>query len=219
MRVLFVSLVFILSFELYSADTTETFELGFSDYEYYYEISNLKANKKTFSHEFTIGAGITNSLASTFTIGAEKFDNLSELNYAFGLFFNVFESRYVDFDLYTSMDNLFELALGFELNLDLKDNLELAGFYLRTEASIIEEIEAYYFTFGGYYSFIKNAQLLLEFDLAVPTKGNLDIGGLAFGLNYAFSDRFELITNLGIDIPQSEENLDFSFTIGFISTL
>ena len=92
MKILLIFIITASCFSLFGADTTETFELGYSDFEYYTGASNLNNNDKAYSHEITIGAGITNKLSSTFSIGVEKDGEIIANSYSFGLFSTVFDS-------------------------------------------------------------------------------------------------------------------------------
>ena len=218
MKILLIFIMIATCFSIFGADTTETFELGFSDFEYYTGVSNLKSDDKVYSHEITIGAGITNKLSSTFSIGVEKDGEVIANSYSFGLFSTIFDSKYFDFDLYTNIDNSYSFTLGTELNFDIKDNLALAGIYLRSELIYLNEISDYTIVIGSYYT-LKELQFLLEFDMTIPENEDFNIAALVFGINYGIVNNIELITDFSLDIPQNDEEINYSFSIGFISTI
>jgi len=219
MKSLIILLLFVFSLGIYGADTTETFGLGFTDFECYHTSSSLNKDNKVYTNEVTVGIGVTHMFAATLGASSEKTDGKVSNGYNLGFFINTFDSEHFDFDLYSSVDNSYAMSFGFELNLDLKDELELAGFYLRGELSHLDENNDYSLLFGTYYSFMEDFQALLQFDIAIPENDDFNIGGLTFGLNYTLSSKIEIISEFTLDIPQDDEKMDYAFMIGFLSTL
>jgi len=211
--------LFIISFSIYGADTTETFGLGFTDFECYHTSSSLNKNNKVYTNQATVGIGITHMFSASFQASSEKTNGEVSTGYGLGFFINTFDTEHFDFDLYTYLDNSYAKTFGFELNLDLKDELELAGLYLRTELSHFEETIDYSLVFGAYYSFLEDFQALLQFDMSIPESDDFNIGGLTLGLNYTLSDKLEIISEFSLDIPQDDEKTDYALMIGFLSTL
>jgi len=219
MKILFILTITLSCFSVFSADTVEPFELGFSDFEYYTGVSDISNSNKNYSHEITIGAGITERFSSTFNVGVEKSGEVIGNFYSLGLFLNVFSSEHFDLDIYSDIDSEYCFTLGSELNFDLKDDLALAGLYIRSEVIYLNQINEYTILLGAYYTFLYNLQFLLEFDTAIPRDEDFNIGVLAFGINYGIIENIEIITEFALDIPQKDEEITYSFSLGFISTI
>ncbi len=224
---------------LYGADTTETFDVGATDFEAYTSLSGMNGDEKTFSFEGVAGYGITENLSGSLSFGAESTDKLNDASNSFGLtlFSTLWDSDHFDFDLYLSMSSAIEVTPGVEINFDLAPDLSVAGLYSRIEHTLSGEkrerdgkdpehklLNSTAVTIGTYYTVTENLQLLLEYDMtfrhnSVEGEHDVEIGSLTFGTNYAVHDSAELIFDLGMDIPQDDEKTNFTAGIGVIFTL
>ncbi len=215
-----ITLLVLININLFAVDTIETFDLGFTDFEYYHKTSNLSEDNKIFTNEIHIGMGITSIFSAHVGISSEKFSsNTAITSNSFGFIFTPLDTTHVDIDFYGELDNSYNSLIGLELNYDLKDDLQLAGFYLDSELNFNNGYNGYSFLFGSYYSLLDNLQLLIQLDISKNNNENLNIGALAFGANYQLYDTIELITEFSIDIPQNDEKTGYSVMLGFLATL
>lgn len=210
----------LITVNIFTLDTIETFDLGFTDFEYYNRTSDLTKNNKTFTNEIHIGAGITPVFSSHISLSSEKTDNyLPVTSYSFGFILTVLNTKNTDIDFYGELDSSYNTLIGLELNYDLEDELKYLGFYLRPEIEFNNDYKIYKLLLGTYYSLNTSIQLLAEFDVYKIDSQNLETGNIAFGINYTLYDSIELINEFSIDIPHEDETTSYSVMIGFLATL
>jgi hypothetical protein len=214
-----VLVVFLFSFNIYSRDTLETFDIGFTDFEYYHSTSNLSKDKKVYSNEVHFGIGITSMFSAHYGVITEKSNDVVDLVNSFGFLLTPLNTEHFDIDVYLDLDSGYTTLIGFEFNYDLKDDLALAGLYFRPEIILNNGYNGYNLVFGSYYTFLEDMQLLLEFDVNQPSEEDFNIGGITIGFNYSFLEKLELITEFNIDIPQNNEEVNYSLMLGFLATL
>lgn len=84
------------------------------------------------------------------------------------------------------------------------------------------------FTLGAYYTIADGQQLLVEYDMvfhhgklgpAEAAPPRVEVGGVVLGYNRGMLDNLELITQLGLDMPNAGEPISGSILVGFIATL
>jgi len=226
---------FLLAFAIqvsFAADTTETYDLGASNFEFYSGYAGFGQNEKTMSSEALIGFGFTPIFSGYLSATVESNEHLNsattENSLNFGLLGTPLDTKFFDLDLLLNIQafNSFGLTPGLELNFDLANDLKLAGLYLRAEEEITgseNEDDTLYttsLTGGLYYSFNENLQILSEFDWSYNHEEDKDsIGGIALGINYLLTDDIELISQAYFDIPEDDEDFSWGVNIGFVAAL
>lgn len=207
-------------------DTTEPFDLGFSDNELYISFTGIGADKgeRRLSAEYVIGAGITESFSSMFTLAIEsdEFFGNTASEFGIGLFLNSIDNEHLKLDFMTGFSSAGSLTLGTEINLDfnrfgiqlsVEEALSHGGTTLddvNIETSVAPLV---------YYSVNDVIQALASIDFVLPGGGVAEIGVASVGLNAVINDAIELITEFGIDIPQDGEALTVGVSIGIVATL
>ncbi len=178
------------------ADTTEPWDVGATDYEYYlvYDGIGLATEDQTIATEGVAGFGILPRLSGGFgtALQGNGYLAVAEVNLDVWLFATLIDSDHFDWDvsLLTGVGGpgLGEIAVapGFEFNLDTQPDLSGLGLYLRVEevlsgeettpppAIFGEEPEpTYERTFetaglvGAYATPATDHQILVEFDATV----------------------------------------------------
>lgn len=230
-------------FNLSAADTTETFDVGATDLEFYlgYDGIGLDKNQGVFSAEAVAGFGITEKFSALISVSGEANEYFANGagGACFGIFGTVADTNHFDLDLFLNSGigfDSFSLAPAVELNIDFKPDLELAGLYFRVEEVFAgrdestDDEEKYAFaaetgiTAGFYYSINEKHQLLLEYDMALlnnpaDDEDTVNVGGIALGYNAAIFENIELISQVNYDIPQNDEDHAFGVSLGIVATL
>ena len=228
---------------VWGADTTETYAPGLSDAELYLGAERLGpvGADRVLTAEVLLGVGLHPALSSY--LGLKLSRDLGETVSAlsWGLFGTPLDTDHLDFDLGvefkgegTQLSDLY-LTPWCELNLDAAPNLAWMGLYARVKGLIwlnaptpqgdggvpgritLEAI------LGGYYSLGPKDQFLVEYDMffrSRPRAGmrTVEIGRLAFGYNRTLSPRFELLSQLALDLPQRGERPAFNLMLGLIAS-
>lgn len=224
MRGLYVLLL--LTLAAHALDTTEPFDVGFTDNEAYVTLGALgSGGELSIESEYLIGIGITDRLSSSLAVGTATNHYLasSEWVVGAGLFLNLIESNLFKLDIAAGLSTTGDFAIGSEVNLDF----ERFGVQLTVEegfanaATSPTEVDL---TTGiaplVYGSLSGSAQVLAAVDFAIAHSGDgLDIGSAALGYNQVISDTIELITELSLDIPQDSESVTGAVSIGFVATI
>ncbi len=198
----------------YAADTTETFDIGATDFEFYlgFDGIGLGEYEKSISAEGVAGYGLVENLSAYLAIsgaGNEYFSN-GEWGLAIGFFGTPLDSEHVDIDLFLeagiSQDD-FSLIPALELNFDLDNDQSSWGLYFvvsevlsgREKTSKTTQTEdddsstEYEFapmtelTAGTYWTVGEGHQLLLEYDMGFahnPSEDERDIEIGAVALGY-----------------------------------
>ncbi len=216
-------------------DTTEPFELGFTDYEMYSSMggANLNAGERTIGWDGVVGVGLTDSFSAALKYSLESNDYLQSDGDQLHLwvFWTVTASKIFDVDFFSQIGTGGGLAFGSELNLDL----DKFGLQLTLEEGIENRIDLKgnptkerSYNLGlqplVHYALNDSTQLLAAIDFSLPhypKKGerSFNIGSVGIGLNIGVHPAVELITELNIDIPQDDEKMAIGAMIGFLATV
>ncbi len=255
-RPLFVSVAFValiaLAFALstshraFAADTTEVFDHGALDVDYYLGAEGLGGADKGLFADIFIGYGLTKRISlNTGVTFLGPFD-LQDAATEFygGIFATVLDTRHIDLDVALQVRgggahfNAFSLSPGFEVNFDADPDMKTWGLYLRGALPLCSRetfsgdhpSRTHFFddahaeiTLGAYLTLAKGHQILIEHDLEFVFQPGDDtntvgVGGLAFGYNVVVTSTLELVTQVYLDIPQADERVTFGLTVGFILT-
>jgi len=216
----------------FAVDTTETYDLGASNFEFYSGYGDIGKDEQTMASEVLLGFGFTSIFSGYLAASASTNEHLNsattENSLNFGLLGTPLDTKYFDLDLLLDIQafNSFGLKPGLELNFDLASDLKLAGLYFRAEEEITgseDENNTLYntsLTGGIYYSFNQDLQFLSEFDWSYDYDAKEDnIGGIALGVNYLVTDDIELISQVYFDIAQDDEDFGWGVDLGFVAAL
>jgi hypothetical protein len=216
-----VGVVALLHSQTFSLDTTEPFDPGFSDNEFYLSFSG---QGRELGAEYVVGVGVTDKLSTVFsfvTTMNHYFDHAgTELGA--GLFLNTVDSDMFKLDFSLGMSSEGGVGVGMELNFDF----ERAGIQLGVEEGIAVNADVatetdFTTTVGPlvYFSINDQMQLLSAFDIAFPDHADVEIGGVGLGFNAVVNDAIELISEVGFDIPQGDESFTVGVSLGFVATV
>lgn len=182
---------------LWAADTTETFDRGATDFEFYMGMDGIGLDKydKAFSGEVVLGYGFIESFSGYLSVSGEANEYFADgrVGTAFGIYGTPVDTDHFDLDLFLDVSiSPGELAFtpALEMNVDLVPDLARWGTYLRVEEILagrdesteddpstpaVDESKTRYafasmtaFTLGSYWTVVQNHQLLLEYDMALP---------------------------------------------------
>ncbi len=207
-------------------DTTEPFDPGFSDNEFYLGFSGIGADEggRELGAEYVLGVGVTDKLSTVFsfvTTTNEYFDHAGT-EFGAGLFLNTVDTDLFKLDFSLGMSSEGGVGIGTELNFDF----ERVGIQLGVEegiavnADVGTEID---FTTAVaplvYFSINDQLQLLSAFDIEFPNHEDVEIGGVGLGFNAVLSEAIELISEVGFDIPQGDEPFPVGVSLGFVATV
>ncbi|MGM0462323.1 MAG: hypothetical protein ACQEQ4_07900 [Fibrobacterota bacterium] len=214
-------------FQTAALDTTEPFDIGFTNIELYGGFGGIGAEKgaRSITAEQVIGVGITDRLSASFAYSYESNEYFANSagGATLGLFATLIDQDVFDLDVAAGVIPGDGITLGTELNADFST----LGLQLAIEES---------FSNGGadtvaaatalaplvYWSFSDAAQILAAFDVSFihsgPEEGT-DIGAVAIGFNRVLSDAVELITEASWDIPDDNEEGTLGLSVGFVATV
>jgi len=188
-----VTVLFVVQFAN-AADTTEAFDIGATDFEFYlgYDGFGLSKYEGAISAEAVLGYGFTKNFSGCVAVGGESNEYFGDGSgsVAFGLFYTAFDSDHFDLDFMlggSAASQEFALTPGLELNFDIAPDLAVWGLYVRAEeelasrdesieddkatATIDESATKFVFapatalTIGTYWTVAEGHQLLLEYDM------------------------------------------------------
>ena len=224
-----------------AADTTEPFDLGFSDVDFYLsgEGFGLEEDERSHGAELMLGYGLASRLSGHLGVAMNSDSHLlsASTELSFGLYGTVLDGENFDLDLFlafgASGEGLDEVSVSpaFELNWDAEPELDFWGLYTRGGMTMTghegdsgpERYGEYDLTLGCYWTLRPGQQLLLEYDGASIEAESGDrewIGGaLTLGYNRSMNETMEMISSLVFDIGDDEQDGGMSFTLGFIATL
>ncbi len=215
---------------IHALDTTEPFDIGFSDLEMVGAYSNLGDKENAgFVWEGVVGAGLTSNLSASFVygVGSNQYLAGAEQEFSFGLFYTAIDKEMFKFDIFGGPSSTGDLGVGVELNLDFPR----MGIQLSVEEGMTNREtpgDEWQFTTAWsplmYYNAGNWAQVLtaVDFELlhqAPQGEDELKIGAFSLGFNFMAHSALEILTQLDFDIPQNEEDASVGFTLQFISTL
>lgn len=203
-------------------DTTEAFELGFSDFEFYMGREALKDEKSPSIGETVIGIG----LSKNFSVGFGFSDSTapeSKQNYGVQLFYSVIEKERFDLDLLASFEHEGDPVLGIETNLDHSR----WGLQLSLESEISNQNEPgqadlpLTVTPLIYRNLGDRTQLLvaLEWSGDGAHLNSNELGAAMLGVNFSIRDSFELITEIAYTPAVDASPPNWNASIGFIATI
>ena len=230
----------------WAADTTEPFELGFSDVDFYGGVHGLglKAHETTLYLDAMLGVGLTPGFSlylGTILYPNEYFGAASGDLYT-GASLTPVDTDHLDVDLLleATLRRLAtaSIAPGVELNLDLEPELTLGGLYLRvfipfaqaelrteSEGAVSQDlVGATEVTVGAYLTVQTGHMIHVEYDMTIPFAPEDDapayvIGGIATSYNVVIDEHLELINQVVLDLPQGDETFSVGLMSGFIATL
>lgn len=228
-----------------AADTTEVYDIGATDFEFSVGFDGIGLDKyeKELSVAALAGFGFIDALSGYLAVEAASNEYFAEgsAELAAGVFGTPLETNHVDLDLilnFGSGVDSFEMTPGLELNLDLKNDLALAGLFFRLEETFTgrdesseEEPESKYviaprsgLVIGAYWTMNPDQQILLEYEMGLlhnPSAGEhrFEIAAIALGYNFMVADRLELLGQISFDIPQEDEDFSVGIMLGLISTM
>jgi hypothetical protein len=224
-----LKILFLFSFAVIAnaLDTTEPFEIGFSNNEMYFITGGLgSTGEKTFiGYEYVTGIGITDRFSTLCAVSATANENLAPLTHAVstGVFYSAITTSRVDIDFSARFSTAGEYTLGTEINYDLAKT----GFQLMVEQAFANATDDHtsiaattILTPLIYRSLLEDIQLLAAFDIETPTdERDIDISSTHFGCNAIVTDVVELITQLSLVMPTHAERVRTSISIGFVATI
>ncbi len=181
-------------FHSYAVDTTETYDVGATDYEFYLDFSGIGLDKyeKTISATAVLGYGFMERFSGHVSVFGESNEYFGDGGggVLMGFFGTPVDSDHFDLDLHLdaaySADE-FGLTPSLEMNFDLLPDLEKWGVYIRAEEGLAgrdesteddpvtaaDESRADFafapstgLTAGTYWTVAPDHQLLLEYDMS-----------------------------------------------------
>ncbi len=225
----------------FAVDTLEAFDKGLTDVEMTVSAGNLNLDRefKTFGSEIVLGAGLPGTLNLTAGLSLEGDGYLNGVGAAsLGLFSTVVDTEHFDLDvmLNGAMDgSAIEIAPGFELNVDSKDELAGFGFFTQvalplthrdTEDGKGEIAVDLKLTPGVYYSLADRHQVLVGTEMtahlnAEDGQDSFQFNSVELGYNVFILRNLELLASAGVAFDQGkdEDKLGFQASFGFIATL
>lgn len=202
-------------------DTTEPFDPGFSDNEFYLSFSG---QGRELGAEYVLGVGVTERLSTVFsflTTTNHYFDHAGT-EFGAGLFLNTVDTDLFKLDFSLGMSSEGGVGIGTELNFDF----ERVGIQLGVEEGIAVNADVATetdFTTAVaplvYFSINDQLQLLSAFDIEFPNHEEVGIGGAGLGFNAVLSEAIELISEVGFDISEYDEIFLLRFSLGFVATV
>ena len=226
--------------EAYAADTTETFDLGASNAEFYLGLDGIGLDRTETAvwSEFLVGYGLMERFSAYAGVALESNGYFADGSGGLymGLFGTPVDTDHFDLDLFLDVSGSGEglgdmqIAPMTELNFDLDPQMNSWGAYLRVGVPIYGNDsggdESYYHfegTLGTYLTVAEGHQLLAEYDMNLRPKPleerESEVGGIAVGYNAVLNDSIELINQVFFDLPQSDEQFCWGLMIGLIATM
>lgn len=221
------------------ADTVELFDKGPTDLEFYAGVDGLGqgAEARSFGAEWVLGFGLTERLSAYLSGTHAANADLARTEHSehLGLFSTISDGPHVDCDLGIELGADGSAAAGgafIELNLDREPDLAATGLYVRLGAELYgrgpEEQgpspgTALSAVVGGYVTLASVHQILLELDgiwhpRPGPGEARRDPGAARIGYNVTVADSLELINEVAVDVPLSDETWAWGGFTGFIAT-
>lgn len=225
------AVMLLLTLNGWAIDTTEAFDLGFSDIEFYSGQTQVGANRPLFS-ETTFGYGVSERLS--FSIGHSYDQESSEDVLSSAIFFNALDRDWFHFDLMGAVDETGTTAIMAETNLDFQG----WGFQLGVE-TVFEEVPSLdaktsvppsieddstvstTLTPLIYVQAGSRVQLLAAANIELPSAPteSWDQTCLCLGVNVLIKDNLELITDITHTAHAEMGHNGWGASIGFITTL
>ncbi len=177
-----------------AADTTELFDLGASDVEFFVGFDGVGANTtdQALWGDLLLGMGLTPGLSAYIgsTMSGDTYFTRGMPSLYHGLFGTPVDTDHLDVDLFLEFSSggyhldEFGVTPAVELNLDLAPDLERAGLYVLVGAPLSGDTRSdpptrhvdLEFNLGAYYTLKPGQQILLETDLAITGVGEAGSG-------------------------------------------
>jgi hypothetical protein len=218
------------------ADTTETFDVGVSDYEFFAGSEGIgrALSEGAFFGETLLGIGLAPRLSGFVALDARGDHQLVESSggFAFGMFGTPVDTDHFDWDLFAHVHyqpGAITVGPATEFNLDLHPDLALAGLYLRAQLCACgngnaDPAEGKYSAGvegGAYWTMARGHQLLLEYGTQTPLAelGQLESSMLSLGYNTLVNSRLELLLEATLELPIGDSPAAFGAMAGIIATL
>ena len=229
----------------YAADTTETFDVGATDFEFCLGFDGLGLDKyeKTVSGEALLGYGFMDGFSGYLAASGESNEYFGDGGgLSFGVFGTPLDTEHIDLDLFLDAgvgSDEFGVTPALELNFDRAPDLELWGVYLRVEEGLAgrdesvdddpttaaDESETKFvlapatgLTFGTYWTVAPEHQLLLEYDMSLANNPGDDEDTLEIG---GVALGYNVVLSESIELINQvyfdlpQSEEDFAFGFGF----
>jgi hypothetical protein len=184
-----------------AVDTLETFDEGAWDIESYLEIGS-----RSLTGDCLIGYGIRDRLSAYVgTTGSDLY---------LGVFGSPLETDHFDLDILLGAGES-EFLLAVEMNYDADPDQGSWGVYLRTG---IPSGSGLLFNPGAYLTVADGHQVLLECDIRTD-RDHLEVGGLALGHNVEVHENIEIVSQVCLDVPRGDNEIEARLTLGLILTI
>lgn len=224
-----IALLLLTSTPAWALDSTEPFDLGFSNYEMYVGTSGLggPADERLIAWSSVIGVGVTERFSASLSYVAEADESFgkSAEGLVAGLYGTVVDTQRFDFDLYGNISTEAGVAVGTELNFDPAR----WGIQLTLEQSFSDDpdgddvlrqlVVAPLFLF----SVTPDVELLAGVDFTTasnhPDVETVEFGVIAMGVNVILNDAVELITEFHVHPGAAGEDVTFGASVGFVATV
>ncbi|MBF0429683.1 MAG: hypothetical protein HQK83_00270 [Fibrobacteria bacterium] len=223
-------LLVIITTHIYALDTTEPFDIGFTDFEMIGAMGGLGLAKgeKELGWEGVVGVGLTENFSATLNYGFssdEYFNGEGTEEFSFGIYYSAKKSGIFKLDLIGSACTGGGIDFGTEINLDFKT--------FGAQLTVVEgfgNIDTHKVAYSTsleplfYFPIAQSMELMTAIDFAFnhkPVDGerSFGIGGIKAGFNFAINDALEFLPEISFDIPQKGESFSTGFAFQFISTL
>ena len=222
---LFIAILFNISGVSIALDTTEAFDIGFSDAEVYFSYLGFTdtSDLSTFSKEMLIGIGITENFSTSINFSSESNGYLANSgnDVSLGLFWTALSNDSYKVDILTSTNKNGSIAGAVELNLDF-DN---SGFQLQVEEMLENKDSSSRELLTSiqpllYYKINSNLELLsaatFDYNENEESEREFEYSSFSLGFNYMVSNSVELISQFDIVTATDEETITGA-SIGFVA--
>ncbi|MBN2587712.1 MAG: hypothetical protein JXR55_10505 [Candidatus Fermentibacteraceae bacterium] len=209
----------------YALDTTEPFDSGFSDLEFYAGYAGLDdpSSRSEVSFETLLGAGLTESFSAfvTVSVSSDGYLDQSEDHQGMGLFWTAVEGEWLDLDLYGSTGTGGGVSIGTEINCDLngwglqlnaEETVENAGPGERTFSTALQPLA--YCRFSGGLELLGALDLL--YDDSQDGGYELDWSAFSAGVNFPIIESIEGITQFDV-INSGEDEIETGISVGIVA--
>ncbi len=220
-----IMMITLLSGICYALDTTEPFDPGFSDVEFYAGYAGLDnpSSHSEVSFETLLGAGLTENFSALVfvSVSSDGYLNQSEDTQGMGLFWTVIGRECLDLDLYCSTGTGGGVSVGTEINYDsngwglqlnAEETIENGGPEERTISTALQPLV--YCRFSG------GIELLGALDLLYADSedgGNeLDWSAFSLGVNFPIIENIEGITQFDV-MNSGEDETETGISVGIVA--
>jgi hypothetical protein len=224
-RTLIASVLVLLTGVASALDTTEAFDPGFSDLEFYMAYTGLdnQSASSVVSWETLLGIGLTERFSSfvTMSVSSNGYLDNSEDAMGMGLFWTAIDGEGMKLDLCGSTGTGGAVSAGLEVNLDQSD----WGFQLQAaetvenggtnERSMSTELQPLL-----YYRTPCGAEFLAAVDFAYAEAedgdNEFDWSTCSAGVNFMVTENIEAITQLDV-VNSGDDETDVGISLGIVA--